>query len=181
MSALIPIPVKAYAIAAAEAAFLHSESVADIFDDERHSRARFVALLALSRFYPAARKTHLAQNLGFSCDCDSLASRTESARCSNWWRDADVVHVLGALRRSFSLPPLEDDFDETDHAPRAPHIEARAAVFEPRKYRPARILTIAPRIPNMTAHLMGDPPAGRREYLSTLQSPFYAGGRESRR
>lgn len=182
----VPIPVKAYAIAAYSAARFLREDPADVFDDTRPSRARFIAVTAMRRVFPRACASHMAAHLGFCGDSRDLSRALYGAQTARWWLDIDVDRVVEDLRAAlattarsapgFSCPDLA-----TIPAPAVepePGPRQIAAGFRARIGRPTPVLSTTRRPALATAALLGDPPPGRREFLASLESPEYSAMRD---
>lgn len=182
----VNIPVKAYAIAAYSAARFLREDPADIFDDTRQSRARFIAVTAMRRVFPRACAPHIATNFGFCGDSQDLSRALAGAQTARWWQDIDVDRVVEDLRAALATTArAEPGFSCPDLATiPAPSVEPAAkprqlaAGFRARIGRPAPILSISRRPTVVTAALLGDPPPGRREFLASLDSPEYSASRD---
>jgi hypothetical protein len=178
---IIAIPVRAYAIVADEAAFLLSERVGDIFDCSAPSRARLVALASMIELYPSASRAHLARNFGYGEEAGRVSTDLARARHRNWWRPADIDHVVKIAREALGLrkPEWRRPIEETDHAPASERTSPaekapQAARFTPRKAvaAPARA---AYRRVSVTGALLGDPTDAQRAAMAAKPGFINAG------
>jgi hypothetical protein len=177
----VTIPVRAFAAAADCAAWLFDETVADLFDASKPSRARFVAIHAVIKLYPDAPQIEIAECFGWVAGGRALKAALTGARCAAWWRRADVARVCDETRRALGDIKLADIVTGDEPVQRISEEDRRATQYTPRVYRPSRLVTTtARRAPNVTALMMGDPPPGRREMLATLESPRYSAGVEGK-
>lgn len=175
----IDIPIKCYAVAAYEAAKETGEDPADVFDDNRKPRARWIAICAMRSVFPRACATHIAKNMGFIGDSRALARALTGAQESRWWRDHDVSPVISAICLSlrlraggyFGVDRPETGFDAVPareaEEPKEP--ARKPATFKVRPVRPIPIRLAPIARGNLTASICGDPPPGRREMLASMK------------
>jgi hypothetical protein len=187
----VKIPVRSFAIAADAAADLIGTQSSFIYNGCRRaaSRARTVAVAAMIEVFPKARRATIAQGFDIKGDPWALCSMIGAARTKTWWRDDFVASVADAIKRDLAKDPwaqrVECDDDgniefaldgKADLVLKEPEREIVAAKYTPRRWRPARIIHVgASRPGNVTSALLGDPPAGRREMIASMQSGKYPG------
>lgn len=180
----VQIPARIFATAAREAADLLLILPERVFDasTSAEKRARAFAIAGMIEVFSSnAVRPAIAQGFGLDVNRRRLNGILDDAKRSPWWTQDCVEHIAQAVR--------VDCF----HNPGAPHINISAAgdlildesedepkrqIYTPRKWRPARIITPYRRVANPTPFLTGDPPAGRREFLASLQSRGYRAGNE---
>lgn len=153
----VKIPAKAIAIAALESAVALDELVADVFDYEKKSHARLLAITAIMRFYPNAQREAVCQCFGVPLRID-MRYPLRNMVCAKWFDERDMLRVMGAIEKCVRHPPgvtwltkpAEDDGPIVD-------VRERAGPGRPGPRLPAAARP--PRPANVTAQLLGDPAA----------------------
>ena len=157
------IPARLIALAAFEAARIHGEDPADLFEDEKSSRGRLIAIEAIRYVFPLASQISIARHFGYEGSGAMLSGRLANARAARWWRPEDVKSVF------LQIAPHRDVQDGEPVVKASEDLAARLPLT-PRH----ALSTISGR--SITSALMGDPPPGRREYLAQLASEGCSGG-----
>jgi hypothetical protein len=151
------IPPAVYAVAAYEAARVFQEDPADLFDPDRKSRARYVAIAAIKRAFPEEAKAVIARNVGMEGDAKRISHLLDQAKSQKWWADNNVTFVemviAGSLRRPVTVVEVTADAP----APIVTEAEPRATSFVPRRIKPAKAIFSPGRPRCVTGYLMGDP------------------------
>lgn len=184
----LSIPVRCFAVAADLPAKRFNEDVGEIFDCDAqpHSRARLVAIEALVRAFPGAPLIGVARGFGWTGSARQIWAARDGALSSAWWREAsvdrlidvvvdcvfidlrwpqragDAAQRLAADQQSRKEPCVHFDRASGEILCLEKVSEPFAPIYEPRLFRPARVLQRkSARSANVTASVMGDPPKGR--------------------
>lgn len=152
MAKIFTLPCRMIALAACHAAAIHNENPADAFDDDCASRARWTAIAAIKLMFPMASQISIARHFGCTADAKAIGIRMQNARLANWWHDETVRNIARVIAPHSKVRKDEPTVDVVEDM-------GRIAL--------ARAVTVH-RVKNATALLLGDPPAGRREYLQQI-------------
>lgn len=175
------IPCELFALAAERAADLFCVGTAEVFIGQLMlaKRSRAFAIAAMIKAFPEHPRYGIAQGFGFDGSKNALWSMINQARKQKWWADIYVERIAEAIEAEFSRAgnPYAE-FDDTGSLVLRDETDKRAARFVPRNWKPARIIQQHRFPARVTGALLGDPPPGRREFLSTLPSLGYSAGRQ---
>ena len=185
------IPVRSFAIAAAEASSIFKCNPENAFCSGSHAstRARNVAVAAMIQVFPKAKRISIAQGFNLRVEAEQVTVMLKNARGKPWWSDDYVSFVADAIKQDLrnNHDEMLIEFDSfgniefiipDDDAPvlKKPEPEIVATRYSPRRWTPARIIRVgAARPKNVTGALLGDPPAGRREMLASMPNVKYPG------
>lgn len=166
----VTIPVRAFAIAAFNAASLLSEDPCDVFDPDAKSRARFVAIEAMRVMFPTVDAVQIANNLGFVGRRKLLTNRLICVKCAKWWNDKFVERVVCDLE--IALKAKRGGKTYFERAPEEPTVSISKATPDTDATRHVSIprATLVRRPANMTGYLLGDPGCGSRRVNSDERS-----------
>lgn len=153
----VKIKTEAIAVAAVHSALALNERVEDVFDYEKKSHARLLAITAIMRFYPSAQREAVCQCFGVPLRVD-MRYALRNMVCAKWFDERDLLRVMGAIEKCVRHPPgvtwltkpAADDGPIVD-------VRERAGPGRPGPRLPAAAKP--PRPANVTAQLLGDPAA----------------------
>jgi hypothetical protein len=154
----VVVPVRAFAISAFNAAEFFKEAPCDIFDSEKNSRARFVAIEAMRVMFANADATAIANNLGFVGRLTALKIRMKCVRCAKWWNDELVEIVIRDLERALGVSRYGRSYFDREPVDE-PTIAIKEAAADDGQSRRFFVPRAALRRPpsNVTGYLLGDP------------------------
>jgi len=155
----VVVPVRAFAIAAFNAAEFLNESPCDVFDSEKNSRARFIAIEAMRVMFANADATTIANNLGFTGRLTALKIRMKCVRCTKWWDDGLVESVVCDLEFALNMSRQGQTYfgHGTFYEPTIALKEAAADDGQSRRFHVPRTVFRRRQPSNVTGYLLGDP------------------------